>query len=920
MDFHDFVRRRLPPLTIAREPEIIDELAQHLGDLYEEARAAGMSHERALERAAAAIPERDAALGSEIESASRGLPAIITAKWADRFAPADAPDRSGSRRFALFGDLRRDVRYAMRMLLRTPGFTLVVVLTIALGIGANAAIFSAVDALLLRDAPVADPPRVVSVYTSGTDGRVVYGTSSFADYEDLRNAGALAGLSAFASIAVSFDRSGAVDQIAGEIVSGNYFDVLGVGMALGRGFHASEDVAAQPVRVAVLSHAFWRTRLGGDASIVGQSIVLNGQAFEVVGVAAPRFVGVVLGRPSDVYVPMALQPEMRPPSAGVRRQLGSSNLLTVRGSRWLSVVGRLPPGSTLPQANASADVIARQLQTQYPASNRDRRFTIVRLGEGPGVRATARPLLGVLTGTVAIVLLIACANVAGLLAARAVSRRREVAIRMAVGAARGRLVRQWLTESMLLAILGALGALLVAKWFTPVLYGLGVPDSVELSINPRVLMFTLAAAIASGLVFGLAPVLQALGRDSVSALRDESGSIASGARAARLRAAFIVLQVALSLVLMIGAGLFLRTLKNAYAVDLGYQIDRMLIGDVNLDVRGYAPAAGQETYRRILERLNGLPGVIAAGGARVPVLSGGSRSGGVTGDAPPSPDGSNAVGVRVNVVSDRYLDAMGIPILAGRGFRESDDRTRPRVAIVSRALADRLWPGQDPIARSIYSDPVTAFSVIGVVPNSVYASAIERDPPPVYYVPLAQNYEAGISLHVRAAGDALALVPAVRQAIREVDPQLAFARPRTLAGTLDQSVGDQRLMATLVGLFAALALLLSMVGLYGVMSHAVGQRRAEIGVRLALGAEPIAILSMIVAAGLRLVVLGSVLGLGAALLASRLVQAQLFGVTPIDPLTYVAVVVLLVLVALVACVIPAQRAMRVDPVRALRHG
>jgi predicted permease len=919
MDFREFVRRRLPPLTLAREPEIIDELAQHLADVYEEARAAGTSHEAALERAASVIADRSGALASEIESASRSLPAIITSRWADRVAPLDDPHTSRST--IMVGDLRRDLRYAVRMLARTPGFTFVIVLTLALGIGVNAAIFSAVDALLLRNAPVADPARVVGVYTSSGDGSRPFGTSSFPDYVDLRDGGTFAGLAAFASITAVLEQSDTAEQISGEIVTGNYFDVLGVGMASGRGFHADEDNAAQPARVVVLSHAFWRARLAGDPAIVGRSIVLNSQAFEVVGVARPEFTGVLLGRAPDVYVPMALQPDMRRPSGGVRRELGSKNLLNARGLRWLNMVGRVRPDSTVAQAHASADVVARQLEMQYQSSNRTRRFTVVRLGDGPGVRSAARPLLGVLAGAVAMVLLIACANVASLLAARAVSRRREVAIRMAVGAARGRLVRQWLTESILLALLGSLGAVIVANWFTPLLYTFGIPESVDLGLNPRVLAFTLSAALASGVLFGLAPVLQALRRDSVAALRDDGGSIASGAGAARMRSAFVVIQVALSLVLLIGAGLFVRTLQNAYAVDLGYRVDRMLVGDLNLDVRGYEPAAGQDIYRRVLERLNGLPGVVAAGASRVPVLGGGARSGGVSRDGrPPARDGSNTIGVRINVISDRYLDAMGIPIVAGRGFRASDDPTVPRVAIVSRLLADRLWPGQDPIGREILPDANTRLTVVGVVPDTVYVSTIERDPPPIFYVPLAQNYEAGVAVHIRAAGDALSLVSAVRQAIRDIDPQLAFARPRTLAETLDQSVGDQRLMATLVGLFAGLALLLSAVGLYGMMSHAVGQRRAEIGVRLALGAEPVSILSMIVSAGLKLVAIGSAIGLGAALAASRLVRNQLFGVTPIDPLTYTIVVAGLAAVAVVACVIPARRAMRVDPVRALRSG
>ena len=382
----------------------------------------------------------------------------------------------------------------------------------------------------------------------------------------------------------------------------------------------------------------------------------------------------------------------------------------------------------------------------------------------------------------------------------------------------------------------------------------------------------------------------------------------------------MVFQVAVSLMLLVGAGLFLRTLRNAHAVDLGYGLDSTLVADINLDVRGYSQPAGQVAYRQILERLEATPGVAAAGASRVTVLSGGARTVSVSVDGRPvAPDGSNGLDVRVNVISDGYLDALGIPLLRGRHFTAADGPTSVRVAIVSRSLAARLWPNDDPIGKQLMTGNTPA-TVVGLVPDTVYRNALEREPPPFFYLPLAQNYESGVTLHVRAAhGDPLALLPFLRAAVRHVDPAIAIARPQRLRNLFDQSIASQRMMATLVGLFGSIALVLASVGLYGVMAHLAGQRRTEIGIRLALGARPTTILSLILGEGLRLVAMGAVIGLAAALAASRLLESQLYGVSPTDPLTFAAVCLLLAVVAIFACLIPARRAMRVDPAVALRN-
>jgi len=519
---------------------------------------------------------------------------------------------------------------------------------------------------------------------------------------------------------------------------------------------------------------------------------------------------------------------------------------------------------------------------------------------------------------VVLVLLIACANVAGLLLARAVTRRREVAVRMAIGAGRGQLVQQWLTEAVILGVLGAAGGLIVAWLGTPILYGFGIPEGVDLGLSSRVFAFTLVTGVGTGLIFGLAPVFQLMRRDTLTALRDEGGAVATGARATRLRSTFVVLQVALSLVLLVGAGLFLRTVQRAYAVDLGYRVDRMLVAEISPG-GSYSPEAGQAFYAELLGRLNALPGVVAAGAARVTVLSGSARTLPVSVDGQPlRPDRSNVIPARANVVSQGYLEAMGIPVVRGRGFQVSDARTSPGVAIVSRSLAARLWPNADPVGQLLFS--MSRLEVVGVVPDTVYLSATERDPRPIFYLPLAQNYESGVTLHVRTAGDPLALLPAVRQAVRDLDARVALTRPRRLVDEFDRSMTTARTMATFVGLLSGIALLLAAVGLYGVIAYATRQRTSEVGLRLALGATPGSILTTIVLRGARLVATGAVLGLAGAFAGMRYVRNQLFGVEPTDPVTWLVVFALLMAIGLIACAVPARRAMRIDPAAALRQG
>ncbi len=920
MNFRSYVREHVPPLQIGREDEIVEELAQHLEDLYRDGVASGLEHDAAWARAAAALPKAADDLAAALRVASRS-PA---GRAADTLrAHLDEPPR----RFggSMFTGLRRDLRYALRTMMREPSFTAVVVITLALGIGGTAATYSAIDAILLRRAPVANPDRVISAYmlysaraTANPSAGDQVGGASYPDYVDLRDSNTLDGLAAFNGISLTLGVNGTPERVVGQVVTGNFFDLLGVSAVVGRTLNPEDDRLGSPVRVAVLAYGTWQRRFGGDSNIVGRSISLNGNAYTVIGVARRGFSGPDVSDTAEVWVPMALQPEVRPPSAGALRQrFPDLRMLHARDVRWLSMVGRLREGVSVSDAAAALDVVGRRLQAAYPDSNRDISATAMRLGEGPGLRTFARPLLRLLGVAVTLVLLIACANVASLLLARAVTRRREVAVRIAIGAGRGQLVSQWLTESILLGLLGSLAALLVAYWGIPILYGFGIPEGIDLSLNRRVFAFTLATGAAAGFMFGLAPVLQLMRSEAVTALRDEGGSVATGARPTRARSAFVILQVALSLVLLVGAGLFLRTLQHAYAVNLGYSLDHMLITTIEPGDR-YQPAAGQAFYTEVLNRLNSLSGVVAAGAARVTVLSGAARTVAVSTDGRPvQPDRSNVIPVRANVVSERYLEAMGIPILMGRNFQTTDIASSSRVVIVSRSLANRLWPNTDPVGKSLES--MTSLVVVGVVPDTTYRSTTDRQVLPVYYLPLSQNYEAAVSLHVRTEGDPMALLPAVRRVVSEVDPRIALERPRRLEDEFSRSLTAERTMAKFVGGLSGIALLLAAIGLYGVMAYATRQRTTEIGLRVALGASPASILNMVVLRGLWLVAVGGAVGLAGAMVAVRFVRGQLFGVEPTDPLTWIAVSATLMLVGVLACAVPARRAMRIDPVRALRN-
>jgi predicted permease len=828
-----------------------------------------------------------------------------------------------------------DLRYAARMLLKKPGFTLVAIITLALGIGANTAIFSLVNATLLRPLPVVEPERLVYVF-SGNPG-APYNASSYPDYVDFRDQSQVfSGLACWGGIAVGFGDGAQTDLVIGAIVSGNYFDVLGVRAAQGRTLTHEDDQQPGAHPVAVIGHNLWQQRFGGAADIIGRQIRLNGQPFTVIGVLPAEFKSVLPGRTDDLYVPMMQQAWMRPPRGGYSGEM-NPDLLRVRGNRWLTMIGRLQPDATPEQARAALIPITEQQAQIYPDTNRNRIVTVTRVNDGdPQSRGSLVQGAVLLLAVVGIVLLIACANVANLLLARAAGRRKEIAVRLALGAGRWRLMRQLLTESVLLALLGGAAGLLLAIWWVDLLKAAPPPPGVlpispDFSLDWRVLGFTLGLSVLTGIVFGLAPALQAARADLVPALKDEAVTFDQRQRRFNLRNALVVAQVALSLVLLIGASLFLRSLWRMQAVQPGFDEAKLLGVPLNINLLRYTRAQGRDFYRQATERVAALPGVEAVSLTRVVPLSGGSavrglmiegqggadnnfrsEGGGATASSPDT--------LSVSVVGQNYFQTMGINLRRGRDFTATDTEDSPSVIIVNETFAQRYFPGQEVLGKRLSLNGARGpwRAIVGVARDSKYVTLSEAAMP-FAYLPLAQNHETGMTLLVRAQGSPASLTAAVRQAVQTLEPNLPITGVRTMTELIGNTLYAARMGAILIGVFGALALLLAAIGLYGVLSYAVAQRTREIGVRMALGAQAGDVLRLVLREALTLVGIGLVMGWLAAAGAARLLSGFLYGISTLDAVTFVALPVLLTLVALGASLIPARRATKVDPLIALRY-
>jgi predicted permease len=922
-DWTPELRARLAPLALApaREAEIVEELTSHLDERFEELCLVHPPDEARRQALA------------ELDADGQLAPRLAALRQARQPAPPPPP---GAARGRLAGDLWQDLRYAARMLSAMPGFSLAAILTLALGIGANTAVFSLINTTLLARLPVPDVDELY-VATRGSFGSVF----SYPTYVDLRDRNdVFTDLMAFGGITASLNADAETDLVGGAIVTGNYFDVLGVRPAVGRLLTPEDDEVVMGHPVAVIGHGFWQQRFGGRPDIVGTDVALNGHRFTIVGVTPRGFEGAQIGVTRRFYVPMMMQPLMRPPRAGYAGEM-DPDLLNRRDNNWLFPIGRLRPGVTPAQAEASLTALAQSIATTLPnvntrpASARPEVVTLTPLALGdPRSRAEIASAAFLLAGVVGAVLLIACANVANLLLSRAAARRGEIALRLALGAGRGRLVRQLLTESVLLALAGGGGGLVLAA-------GLGaayraapppagaLPLALDFSIDARVLLFTLGLSVATGLLFGLAPALGASRAGPLSALK--AGEIDQRSRRANARSVLVVVQVAVSLALLVAAGLFVRSLQRAQAVDPGFDADRLVAARLDVNLLRYTTAQGRDFYNRVIESVEALPGVESASVARMGLLPGGGRTvslhveGRGGSDNAMTSEGGGAVAVQpeisaANVVGPRYFDTLGIPLLGGRDFGDGDTASSPPVAIINETLAARDFTGEDPVGRriSLQGPDGPWIEIVGIAADAKYAN-IGEAPTPVVYTLIVQNHETGVTLLVRAAtSEPEGLVGPIRHAIRALEPNLPVTSIEQGRDRVGASLYPARMGAWLLSAFGLLALTLAAVGVYGVLAFSIARRRREMGIRLALGADARRIVRLVVGEGMTLVGIGVGIGLAAALAGARALESFLYGTGAWDAVTFAAMPALLVLVALAACLVPALRAVAVDPTVTLR--
>jgi predicted permease len=804
----------------------------------------------------------------------------------------------------------QEMRQTLRRLWKAPGFVLAVIVSVGLGIAANATIFSMVSRFVLSPAPVGDPNTFVALHTT-TRGECC-NHFSWPLFSDLREqAKSFSGVSAYHDLLpASIGGNGEPERVWGQAATANYFDVAQLGMTLGRGFTREEE----RVPVIVLGHRLWQRRFGGDLSIVNKTILLSGNQFTVVGVAPPAFRGIDLPLDPEFWVPLGNLDQLLPKTSNYES----------RDYHWLAVAGRLRPGVTRAQAAAELDVLAQRFAQAHAESEKDGGFRFETAGTlSPRDKAAVMIFLGALTVVVLLVLCIACANVANLLLAQASGRQREMAVRLAVGATRGQLMRQMLTESVMLAIGGGLLGVVLSLWATRALSTFQTPAPVPLdltlNVDSRVLLYTLAVSVGSGLLFGLAPAWAASRTILSSALKGED-MLARPGRRWTLRNVLVVVQIAMSLVLLCATGLFLRSLQSAAGIDIGFRSQGILMMSVDPREHGYTAERTVQLLGQLRERVAALPGVSSAACTDVAPLSMGNRSDGFSVEGRPETLDLNST-VDLYMATAGYFDTMGIPWIAGRDFA-NEDASAPRVAVVNEAFVAQLFKNENPIGQRVSGGGVS-YQIIGIVKNAKSRTLGEQQRP-VLYRSLAQSVGSdpsflGYTVVVRSAGDAAGLASAVRGEIRALDPTLAVFNIATMEEHLRGALFLPRLAGTLFGVFGVVGLLLAAVGLYGVMSYSVSRRTREIGIRMALGAQAAGVQRLIVWQGMVLTLIAVVLGLGAAFAVTKLFASILYGVRPHDLLTFTVVPVFLAGVAVLACWIPSRRAARVDPLVALRY-
>jgi predicted permease len=824
-----------------------------------------------------------------------------------------------------------DLRLAIRGFLRTPAFTAIAVLSIALGIGANTAVFTLVDRVLLRTLPVRDPDQLVQATLDGSHYGSNWGDGSELSYPWYRELAAdspvFDGVFGRFAYDMSLGASGRTDRVHGEIVTGSYFPVLGVQPALGRLLSPDDDRVRGGHPVAVLSHGYWVSRFGADPSVLNRQVIINGRAYTVVGVAAPGFAGDELGRQADVFVPMMMKKAITP----------SWDALDERLYRWVRVFARLKPGVTREQAQAAlgpwlrgrleADLATKDFANAAADTRAEyarNRLVLEPASRGrSGFRRSIETPLLVLMGISVGVLLIACANVANLLVARAAARQREMALRVALGAGRGRLVRQLLVESVLLAAAGGAAGLVLSVWAAPLILGFfAAPDSpqpVSTTLDWRIFLFALGVSSVTGLVFGLVPALRTSSVDVAPSLKAESGSVAGGH--ARLRKALVAAQVGLSLLLLIGAGLFIRTLRNLAHVDVGIRTSQLFAFDVDPPRNGYTSEQTHQFARALVERLSAEPGMTSVGFSTQRILQNDQWSAGFTveGGAAVGRNDSSAL---CNTISPGYFQTMGVALVTGRDFTAAD-RLPAKTAIVNESFAKKYFPKGNAVGRHLGfgTDPGTKTDVeiVGVVKDFKYLDVRSDAGRQVFFPYFEVDQPSGFTVYARSRQDRSTAYAQARRAVAGLDANIPTSDLRSLDGDIDRSLGSERMMATMSTLFGVLATALAVVGLYGVMSFTVTRRTREIGVRMALGAQTSQVGWMVIREALTVAVIGAVAGLPLVWWLGRFIQSQLFGVAPLDATTIVVAALALIAVASLSAVAPMRRATRVNPVTALRY-
>src|SRR5436190_6096524 len=896
-EFKEEIRKRREGLGLspAREAEIVEELSQHLDDQYEQALSHGATEEAAREDVLRELSQND----------------VLTTslKCVERRVPQNPIQMGTERKTNLLADLSQDARYGLRMLLKNPGFTTIAVLALALGIGANSAIFTVVNTLLLRPLPYKNPSQLVVIWENATHLGFPKNTPSAANFLDWQKQNTLFdGMAAFAERSFNLTGVGEPERLEGRRVSANLFDLLGVRPILGRNFVPDEDKPG--TKVAVLSERLWRRRFGSDPGVIGRALALNAESYTVIGVLPNSVRLPSFGNWRDqIWVPLAF----------------SAEDAASRGNHYLEVIGRMKPGVTLEQARAEMATVMARLAQQYPEDNTRIGTVVNPLHEE--IVGDMKPALLVLLGAVAFVLLIACANVANLLLARAAARHKEIALRLALGADRARLTKQLLVESVMLSLLGGAVGLAFAYAGLQVLTRFIPPDVAHaegIAIDARVLGFTLLIAIVTGLIFGLAPASQAKHFNLNDTLKEGGRDAGAGPRGKRLRSTLVIAEVAVSFILLIGAGLLINSFMHLRNLDPGFRADHMLALNVDLSEVKYPDTARRTAFfDEVLRRVQALPGVrsVAVAGNLPFTYNGDSMPIGAEGIPDPPPDQRPDVIFRA--IGPGYFSTMGIPLVSGRDFNDQDTLDTTLTVVVSEKTARHYWPNADPIGKRIRNGSTTSDApwrtVIGVVKDVRQNDFIAEPKMQMYFTYRQLRSLMPNALIVRTAVDPLSLATSVRNAIWAVDKDQSVANINSMEHIVAGAVARQRFSMLLLAIFAGVALVLAAVGIYGVMSYSVAQRTHEIGIRMALGAQRSDVLKMTVKQGLRLVGFGLLIGLVVAFVLTRVMTSLLFGISATDPITFVTISLVLLAVAMLASYIPSVRAMRVDPMVALRY-